>query len=165
MKLLHTLSMVLTLSTFSNNLLANQPTFTCEAYDLNSHLAGFCLEIQFHGTAEQCKQAQNAGLCEYRDLSFLIPTDTPACNAVPKDQRVEGGWSKISKQTCESRGMCWDARDPRAKWCFVPEGKCNIKPQDRIEAGYKDISKKECLSRGACWNDSEKRAKWCFLPK
>ena len=57
--------------------------------------------------------------------SFLCFQEQP-CNVHP-DQRKDCGWIGISRDTCESRGCCYDDTIPNAKWCFYKLGTKGMK--------------------------------------
>ncbi|XP_078494711.1 uncharacterized protein LOC100178289 [Ciona intestinalis] len=82
------------------------------------------------------------------------------CSAAPID-RVECGWSSISRQSCEARGCCFDRSVRGVPWCFQADSllisrkmkavlecawECSRKSWRKIAAGYT-----KCGTNVVCW--------------
>ncbi|CAK8683670.1 uncharacterized protein LOC143469179 [Clavelina lepadiformis] len=82
-----------------------------------------------------------------------------SCNAEPRD-RVDCGWTSISRKHCEARGCCYE-RSKTGPWCFQPDSlligpkvrsvlecawECTRTSWRKIADGYS-----RCGTNSACW--------------
>lgn len=109
---------------------------------------------------------------------FVVETTTPVttteepepmCDVGPPSNRVDCGYTGITRSVCLEQNCCWDDSMPGTIWCFLtkdnipePDPMCDVHPSERDDCGHPGIPRTVCLSLNCCWDNSIPDSTWCF---